>query len=92
MRAIQAVDTTGIAPLTSIRDESASTAAAVTLDDLREALAGEKVVGFRGRPRRVRDGGERARGAEEILVEDRTRDRRDRGYYVVESGKAKGGE
>lgn len=92
VRAIKAVDTHGIAPLTAIRDESATTAAAtVTLDMLRETFAGEKTVGFRGRPRRLRDG-VRERSTEEVLVEERTRARRDGAYYVVESGKAKRGE
>lgn len=89
VRAIQAVDTTGVAPLTSIRDESST--AAVTLDNLKEALAGETAVGFRGRPRRVREDG-RERGAEESMVEEKMRSRRERGYYVVESGQAKGGD
>lgn len=95
VRAIQAVDTTGVAPLTSIRDESSTTAraaAAETFNKVKEALASETVVGFRGRPRRVREENGRARSAEEVMVEDKTRDRRDRGYYVVESGKVKGGE
>lgn len=95
VRAIQAVDTAGVAPLTSIRDESSTTAratAAETFDKLKEALASETVVGFRGRPRRVREENGRARSAEEVMVEEKTRDRRDRGYYVVESGKVKGGE
>lgn len=94
VRAIQAVDTTGVAPLTSIRDESSAstTTVAVTLDKLKEALAGEMVVGFRGRPRRVREENGRERSAEEVMVEEKTRDRRQRGYYVVESGKVKGGE
>lgn len=89
VRAIQAVDTTGVAPLTSIRNESSTVA--VTLDDLKEALAGETNVGFRGRPRRMRESG-REKVTEELLVEEKTRDRRERGYYVVESGKAKGGD
>lgn len=89
VRAIQAVDTTGVAPLTSIRDESSTTA--VTLEDLKQSLAGETAVGFRGRPRRVRESS-RERGAEELMVEEKTRGRRERGYYIVESGKAKGGE
>lgn len=99
VRAIQAVDTKGVAPLTSIRDESSSSssssttaAAAVTLDKLKEALAGETRVGFRGRPRRVREENGRARNADEVMVEEKTRNRRERGYFVVESGKVKGGE
>lgn len=93
VRAIQSVNTAGIAPLTAICDESSTSSTTITLDSLRETLAGEKSFGFRGRPRRLRGAErDRARSAEEVLVEERTRPRREGAYYVVESGTAKGCE
>lgn len=95
VRAIQAVDTAGVSPLTSIRKETAAAAPVITLDALKDALAGETIVGFRRRPRRVRGGQAdtlRERGEQEVLVEEKTRERRERGYYVVESGRIKGAE
>lgn len=95
VRDIQSVDTAGVEPLRSIRDETAAGLAesAVTLDTLRDALSREAVVGHARRPRRARapDGG--ARSAEEVLVEAETAARRDKRYFVVASPKARrGGE
>lgn len=107
VRAVQAVtEAAAVEPLRAIRDETAAGAAEATvgLDALRGALGRETRFGFRGRPRRSRasgavSGGEarseaegRERSDEERLVERATAARRERGYYVVESGKAKGGD
>lgn len=90
-----------IPPLRAIRDETAEgrAEATVTLETVRETLEAEECVGFRRRPRLLRTrrntvecGGEDARSEEEELVERATAARRERGYYVVESGRAKGGE
>ncbi|KAI1428042.1 hypothetical protein F5Y12DRAFT_104714 [Xylaria sp. FL1777] len=54
VRAIQGVDTTGVAPLRAIRDETAAglREQTVGLAELREALEAEDVVGHARRPRR----------------------------------------
>ncbi|TRX92890.1 hypothetical protein FHL15_006296 [Xylaria flabelliformis] len=56
VRAIQGVDTTGVAPLRVIRDETAAGLREQTigLAELREALEAEDVVGHARRPRRRR--------------------------------------
>lgn len=103
VRAVQAVDTAGVEPLRAIRDETAAgrAEATLTLASLRGALDREATFGFRRRPRRTAVVGEegkeggghgREKSDEERLVEEATAARRVRGYYVVESGKAKGGD
>lgn len=89
VRDIQSVDTSGCEPLRSIRDETSAGLAesTVTLDTLREVLSRETTVGYRRRPRRVRDAQERVQSEEERLVEAATEGRRDRRYFVVASGK-----
>lgn len=89
VRDIQSVDTSGYEPLRSIRDETSAGIAesTVTLDTLREALSRETAVGYRRRPRRVKDAQEREQSEEERLVEAATVERRDRKYFVVASGK-----
>ncbi|KAI1297391.1 hypothetical protein F5Y03DRAFT_283508 [Xylaria venustula] len=54
VRAIQSVDTTGVAPLRAIRDETAAglREQTVGLEELRHALEAEDVVGHARRPRR----------------------------------------
>lgn len=89
VRDVQSVDTGGVEPLRSIRDETAAGVAesTVTLDTLRDALSRETAVGFRRRPRRVKDAQERVQSEEERLVEAATAERRDKRYFVVASGK-----
>lgn len=89
VRDVQSVDTRGMEPLRSIRDETAAGVAesTVTLDTLREALSRETSVGYRRRPRRVKGAREREQTEEERLVEAATLDRRDKRYFVVASGK-----
>ncbi|KAI0885291.1 uncharacterized protein GGS22DRAFT_141893 [Annulohypoxylon maeteangense] len=64
VRAIRKVDTTGIEPLRAIRDETAQGMREQTigLDQLKEALAGEDVVGHARRPRRRRAGKTKGNG------------------------------
>lgn len=94
VRDIQSVDTTGVEPLRAIRDETSAGLAetTITLDRLRDGLDRETVFGYRRRPRRVRTDEARERSGEELLVDEATEERRERGYFVVESGKVKGGE
>lgn len=103
VRAVQAVDTAGVEPLRAIRDETAAgrAEATLTLASLRGAQDREATFGFRRRPRRTAVAGEegkeegghgREKNDEERLVEKATVARRVRGYYVVESGKVKGGD
>lgn len=89
VRDIQSVDTRGVEPLRSIRDETSAGVAesTVTLDTLRETLARETAVGYRRRPRRSKDAQERGQSEEERLVEAATAERRDKRYFVVASGK-----
>ncbi|TLS24930.1 hypothetical protein PpBr36_08019 [Pyricularia pennisetigena] len=56
VRAIQAVDTTGVAPLSAIRDETAAgrSEQTVTLDHLADVLRSERPIGRARRPRRLR--------------------------------------
>lgn len=57
VRSIQSIDTTGVKPLVSIRDETTQGVQEQTigLATLREALAKEDVIGHNKRPRRRRD-------------------------------------
>ncbi|KAK2607317.1 hypothetical protein N8I77_006000 [Diaporthe amygdali] len=89
VRDIQSVDTRGVEPLRSIRDETSAGVAesTVTLDTLREALSRETAVGYRRRPRRVRDAKAEGLSEEERLVEAATRERREKRYFVVASSK-----
>lgn len=94
VRDVRSVDTAGVEPLRSIRDETSAGVAesAVTLDTLREALLRETAMGHRRRPRRVRGPGDGERCPEEKLVEAATEGRREKRYFIVASGKAKRGE
>ncbi|KAK6825729.1 hypothetical protein PG987_013223 [Apiospora arundinis] len=97
VRSIQSVDTTGVAPLAAIRDETARGRREQTigLETLREALANEYVVGHSRRPRRRRE------EQEQLKKEGRRNEAEDWDalagasetagrYFVVRSGK--GGE
>jgi hypothetical protein len=98
VRAIQAVDTTDVEPLVTIRDETEEGIQELTIglenEGIKEALGAEKKIGRMGRVRRRREG----------LVEDRrcqeekewnplegAEGRTTGGHFVVESGK-RGGE
>ncbi|KAI0124882.1 hypothetical protein BJ170DRAFT_597731 [Xylariales sp. AK1849] len=92
VRSIQSVDTTGVPPLRSIRDETAAGIRELTigLDSLKEALEKEDVVGHNRRPRRrrERDGGKKepVKGVEDWDVLGGASMKAGR-YFVVRSGK-----
>ncbi|KAI3400039.1 hypothetical protein diail_4873 [Diaporthe ilicicola] len=90
VRDIQSVDTRGVEPLRSIRDETSAGVAesTVTLDVLREALSRETVIGYRRRPRRAKNVRASGGSEEERLLEAATIGRRDKKYFVVASGTA----
>ncbi|KAJ9149286.1 hypothetical protein NKR23_g4406 [Pleurostoma richardsiae] len=93
VRDIQSVDTSGVEPLRSIRDETREGLAEATigLETLREALAQEDVFGHSKRPRRRRRESEEAvSGAgQEVDGWDplQTASRTAGGFFVVRSGK-----
>jgi hypothetical protein len=107
VRAIQAVDTTGVEPLVTLRDETPEGIQELTIGlenpRIKEALEGERKVGRMGRVRRVR-GNTVRRDGEGTGVEDR-RSQEERewnpldgaqgrtagGYFVVESGRGGAG-
>lgn len=87
VREIQKVDTTGVEPLRSLRDETATEANEITMDDLKEAFAAEEIVGNKHkRIRRRRDIPVDTRGAEDwdvLAYAERKVGR----YFVVDSTK-----
>ncbi|KAL2149571.1 hypothetical protein VTH82DRAFT_8222 [Thermothelomyces myriococcoides] len=97
VRDVQRVDTAGVEPLRSIRDETAAglREATVTVDTLRHVLAEEEVVGRCKRPRRrrvvttatTRKGGQKQiEGVEDWDVLGCAAEKVGR-YFVVRSGK-----
>lgn len=91
-RAVQRVDTTGVEPLRAIRDETeaATKENTIGLDDLKDALAKEALVGHYQRPRRVK---EQIQSDAENWDALATASRKAGKYFVVESGKkAEAGE
>lgn len=94
VKAIQQVDTTGVEPLRTIRDErsEAEKENEVTLESMRAALANEEVVGkFHMRIRRRHIANEETTKAEEWDVLGQAPKKVGR-YFVVESGAATGAE
>ena len=96
VRSIQEVDTTGIAPLASLRDETAQgmKSAELGLDQLKEALAQEESRGevhHRIRRKRERVVGEERRvqgkGEDEVWDVLGLAQRKVGRYFVVEGGK-----
>ncbi|KAG8669861.1 hypothetical protein FPOAC2_09202 [Fusarium poae] len=86
VRAVQRVDTTGVEPLTAIRDETpeARQEATIGLADLQEALSKEVRIGHYQRARRVREKIEsNAEKWDALSTASKTAGR----YFVVESGK-----
>lgn len=88
VKEIQSVDTSGVEPLRSIRDETreAEKEVEITMDDLKEAFAKEERVGRSGRLRRRKDLPVDTDGAEDWDVLGYASRRVGR-YFVVESGK-----
>lgn len=90
VRAIQAVDTTGVEPLRSLRDETreGEAEAKVGLAAMREALGKEEVRGkWHRRIRRKRGVGQKGE-AWDVLGQA---ERKAGGYFVVEEEKKKAG-
>lgn len=97
VRDIQNVDTEGVEPLQSIRDETEEGIREVTigLDQLKEALAKEDVVGRNRRPRRRRTEKVDAKDVEDWDVLGTAGDKVETPggkYFVVRSGKDKDGK
>ncbi|KAL6910370.1 hypothetical protein GGI43DRAFT_9074 [Trichoderma evansii] len=91
-RAVQRVDTKGVEPLRAIRDETEAAVRENTigLDDLKDTLAKEALVGHYQRPRRVK---EQIQSDAENWDALATASRKAGKYFVVESGKkAEAGE
>jgi len=94
VKAIQQVDTTGVEPLRTIRDETieAETENEITLDTMKEALANEEVVGkHHKRIRRRHVVNKEMTKAEDWDVLGQAPKKVGR-YFVVESGAAQGVE
>ncbi|KAK6080451.1 DUF726 domain protein [Seiridium cupressi] len=92
VRNIQSIDTTGVEPLVSIRDETSQGVQEQTigLDALQEALGRENVIGHNKRPRRRREEGkkEQIKGVEDWDVLKGASEKVGR-YFVVRSGPPK---
>ncbi|KAL7923007.1 hypothetical protein ACQKWADRAFT_290954 [Trichoderma austrokoningii] len=91
-RAVQRVNTKGVEPLRAIRDETDAAVKENTigLDDLKDTLAKEALVGHYQRPRRVK---EQIKSDAENWDALSTASRKAGKYFVVESGKkAEAGE
>jgi Asp-tRNA(Asn)/Glu-tRNA(Gln) amidotransferase C subunit len=86
VREIQAVDTTGVEPLQALRDETEEGIKEITvgLEELKEALSKEDVVGRMRRPRRRRGDVVDTDGAEEWDVLGPAK-RKVGKYFVVDS-------
>lgn len=83
---MQRVDTTGVEPLRALRDETeaAQKQNEVGLEDLKEALEREVLVGHYQRPRRVKQAVEdEAENWDALSTARKTAGR----YFVVKSGK-----
>lgn len=91
VRAVQHVDTTGVEPLRAIRDETeaAQRETTIGLDDLKEILDEEVLVGHYQRPRRVKEPVESAAEKWDALG---TASRKAGRYFVVQSEKKKAEE
>ena len=89
VRAIQQVETTGVEPLRSIRDETAAglTEATIGMDQLNAVLEREEIRGHCRRPRRRRDVPVDAAEAENWDVLGTASQKAGR-YFIVRSGKS----
>ncbi|KAI9874401.1 MAG: hypothetical protein M1830_009789 [Pleopsidium flavum] len=88
VKEIQNVDTTGVEPLRSIRDETreAEKENEIKMEDLKEAFSKEEIIGRSGRLRRRKDLPVDTKGAEHWDVLGQASRKVGR-YFVVESGK-----
>lgn len=92
MRDIQRVNTDGVEPLQSIRDETEEgiEESTIGLNDLKEALDREDIVGRNRRPRRKRRGSVDTEGVEDWDVLGNASDKVETPggtFFVVRSGK-----
>lgn len=92
VRDIQKVNTEGVEPLRSIRDETEEGIKEITIgmDELKDAFAKEDIVGKNRRPRRRRGGVVDAKGVEDWDVTGCATETVEMGggrYFVVRSGK-----
>lgn len=92
VRAVQEVDTEGVAPLTAVRDETEQGMGenTITLEALRPALEKERLVGHYKRPKRVREpreAGDGGRVKEERWDVLGTASRKAGKFFVVQSKK-----
>lgn len=87
VRDIQKVDTTGVEPLRSIRDETVEgrRESTIGLDRLQEALSRETILGHNKRPRRERTPADSSREEDWDVLG--TASRTAGSYFVVRSGK-----
>lgn len=93
VRDIQTVDTQGVEPLRAVRDETTQgleREEAALERAAKAALNKEVRFGYQKRPRRVPL--EHKITPTEAIVEEATRARREHGFFVVDSGKAKRGQ
>lgn len=93
VRDIQTVDTQGVEPLRAVRDETTQgleREEAALERAAKAALNKEVRFGYQKRPRRVPL--EHKITPTEAIVEEATRARRQHGFFVVDSGKAKRGQ
>ncbi|GJN74339.1 hypothetical protein VFPFJ_06975 [Purpureocillium lilacinum] len=90
VRAVQRVDTAGVEPLRAIRDETEEGVREQTigLQDLKDALHKEQLVGHYRRPKRVK---ERVDSEAEKWDALATASKKAGKYFVVDSGKGKDG-
>jgi hypothetical protein len=98
VRAIQAVDTTGVEPLVTLRDETEEGIKRCTIGlenpRIKEALAAERKVGRMGRVRRRKEEKVEDRRSEEEKQWDPLQGAKGRTagrYFVVHSGKSSSG-
>jgi Asp-tRNA(Asn)/Glu-tRNA(Gln) amidotransferase C subunit len=92
VRDVQSVDTEGVEPLQSIRDETEEgiKEATIRLDDLKDAFAQEEIVGRNRRPRRKRGEPVDAKGAEDWDALSTASEKFETpagNYFIVRSGK-----
>jgi Asp-tRNA(Asn)/Glu-tRNA(Gln) amidotransferase C subunit len=89
VRAIQRVDTTGVEPLQAIRDETEAgrKEATISLEDLKDILDKETLVGHYKRPRRVK---EELESESEQWDPLSTASRKAGKYFVVDAAKKEG--
>lgn len=92
VREIQKVDTKGVEPLVSIRDETPEATAenTISLADLQEDLDAEQKVGKNGRVRRISSDDPKANKAEAWDLSKMAEGKMTEGFFVVKKQKEGG--